>query len=85
MDRWHSHGEHCAACRGARRGLRRWRPLLQAIPWLALLAIAWWQTPQALVLALLLAGAALLLVQRFDRWERLLLAGDGSPPRNRPD
>ena len=85
MDRWHSHGEHCAACRGARRGLRRWRPLLQAIPWLALLAIAWWQTPQALVVALLLAGAALLLAQRFDRWERLLLAGDGSPPRNRPD
>jgi phenylpropionate dioxygenase-like ring-hydroxylating dioxygenase large terminal subunit len=85
MDRWASHGEHCAACRGARRGLRRWRPLLQAIPWLALLAIAWWQTPLALVVGLLLAGAALLLSQRFDRWEQLLLAGDGAPPRNRPD
>lgn len=84
MERWHSHGEHCVACSGALRGLRRWRPPLQAIPWLSLLAVAWWQTPQVLVVALLLAGAALLLAQRFDRWERLLLAGDGEPPRNRP-
>jgi phenylpropionate dioxygenase-like ring-hydroxylating dioxygenase large terminal subunit len=85
MDRWESHGRHCAACRGALEGLRRWRPLVQAIPWLALLAIAWWQTPTVLVAALLLAAAAVLLGRRFDRWERLLLAGDGEPPRNRPD
>ncbi len=35
--------------------------------------------------ALLLAAAAVLLAQRFDRWERLLQAGDGEPPRNRPE
>jgi hypothetical protein len=38
-----------------------------------------------LVAGLLLAAAAVLLGRRFDRWEQLLLAGDGEPPRNRPD
>ncbi|MDM7952702.1 MAG: Rieske 2Fe-2S domain-containing protein [Cyanobium sp. CZS 25K] len=84
MDRWESHGRHCSACRGALHGLRRWRPLVTVIPWLALLAIGWWRTPAVLVAGLLLAGAALLLARRFDRWEQLLLAGDGEPPRNRP-
>jgi phenylpropionate dioxygenase-like ring-hydroxylating dioxygenase large terminal subunit len=84
MDRWHSHGRHCAACSGARHGLQRWRPLLRTVPWLALLAVAWWRSPEVLIAALSLAGASLLLGQRLDRWERLLVAGDGEPPRNRP-
>ncbi len=82
MDRWHSHTSHCVACGGALRGLRRWRPLVAVLPWLALLGIAWWHTPAALAAGVVMAVAAVLLLRRFDRWERLLLAGDGHPPRN---
>jgi acyl-CoA synthetase (AMP-forming)/AMP-acid ligase II len=85
MDRWHSHTRHCAACAGALRGLRRWRPFVVSLPWLALLGIAWWHTLPVLIGGLAVACAAVLLAQRFDRWERLLLAGEGHPPRNRPD
>jgi phenylpropionate dioxygenase-like ring-hydroxylating dioxygenase large terminal subunit len=85
MDRWHSHTRHCSACSGALRGIRRWRPLVAALPWLALLGIAWWHTTAALVAGVLLAGASVLLGRRLDRWERLLQIGDGQPPRNRPD
>lgn len=84
MDRWHSHTSHCAACGGALRGLRRWRPLVAVLPWLALLVIAWWPTTTALVAGVVVAVAAVLVLRRFDRWERLLLAGDGHPPRNKP-
>jgi phenylpropionate dioxygenase-like ring-hydroxylating dioxygenase large terminal subunit len=83
MDRWHSHTEHCAACSGALRGLRRWRPVVGLLPWLALLAVAWHPTGPVLVPALLVAGAAALLLGRFSTWERQLLAGEGLPPRNR--
>ncbi|WP_216904122.1 Rieske 2Fe-2S domain-containing protein [Synechococcus sp. CCY 9618] len=83
MDRWHSHTRHCAACSGALRGIRRWRPLVAALPWLALLGIAWWHSLPVLAAGVALAGAAWLLGRRLDRWEQLLQAGDGHPPRNR--
>ncbi len=83
MDREHSHTRHCAACSGALTRIRRWRPLLALLPWLALLLVAWLQTSTALLVGLLLAAAAAWTLRRFDRWERLLLAGDGQAPRNR--
>ncbi|MFM7361859.1 MAG: Rieske 2Fe-2S domain-containing protein [Cyanobium sp.] len=83
MEREHSHTRHCAACSGALAGIRRWRPLVAAVPWLALLLVAWWHTPAALLAALLLAAAAAWMLRRLGRWERLLLAGDGQAPRNR--
>jgi hypothetical protein len=52
-------------------------------PWLALLLVAWWQTPAVLLSGLLLAAATAWLGWRLGRWERLLLAGDGQAPRNR--
>lgn len=82
MDREFSHTRHCAACSGALARLRRWRPLVAALPWLGLLLVAWWHTPTALLAGLLLAAAAAWTLRRFDRWERLLLAGDGLAPRN---
>jgi hypothetical protein len=83
MDRETSHTRHCAACSGALARLRRWRPLLVLLPWLALVWLAWSPTIPSLLAGLLLAAAAAWLLRRFNRWERLLLAGDGRPPRNR--
>jgi phenylpropionate dioxygenase-like ring-hydroxylating dioxygenase large terminal subunit len=83
MEREHSHTRHCAACSGALARIRRWRPLVVIGPWLALLLVAWWQTPAVLLSGLLLAAATAWLGWRLGRWERLLLAGDGQAPRNR--
>jgi hypothetical protein len=82
MERERSHTRHCAACSGALRAIRRWRPLLAALPWVALLAIAWWRTPLALGAGLALAVAAAWMLRRLHRWEQALLTGDGDPPRN---
>jgi len=82
MDRERSHTRHCLACSGALAGIRRWRPVVRALPWLALLAVAWWSTLPVLVAALAVAAAAAWLLLRFERWERELLAGDGQAPRN---
>jgi phenylpropionate dioxygenase-like ring-hydroxylating dioxygenase large terminal subunit len=83
MERYHSHTIHCRACSGALAGLQRWRPWLALIPWLALLAVAWWRTPMALGVAIPVAVLAGVLGGRIHRWETLLRQGDGTPPRNR--
>jgi phenylpropionate dioxygenase-like ring-hydroxylating dioxygenase large terminal subunit len=83
MEREHSHTRHCAACSGALARIRRWRPLVAIVPWLALLLVAWWPTPAMLLSVLLLAAATAWLWRRLGRWEQLLLAGDGQAPRNR--
>lgn len=83
MERFHSHTVHCRACSGALAGIRRWRPWLAAVPWLALLAVAWWHTLWALGLALAVAALAWLGVAQLNRWEALLCQGEGQPPRNR--
>jgi phenylpropionate dioxygenase-like ring-hydroxylating dioxygenase large terminal subunit len=83
MERFHSHSAHCKACSGALAGLDRWRPWLALVPWLALLAAAWWHTPGALGLALPVALLAWLGVRQLNRWDTLLHHGDGHPPRNR--
>jgi phenylpropionate dioxygenase-like ring-hydroxylating dioxygenase large terminal subunit len=83
MERYHSHTAHCRACSGALAGIRRWRPWLALVPWLALLAVAWWHTLWALALALPLALLAWLGGRQLNRWESLLHQGPGQPPRNR--
>ena len=84
MDRETSHTRHCAACSGALARLRRWRPWLILLPWLALLWLVWSPpTIPSLLAGLLVAAAAAWMLRRFNRWERLLLAGDGRAPRNR--
>lgn len=83
MERYHSHTEHCRACSGALRTIRRWRPGLALLPWLALMAVALRPSLGALALAVPVAVVAWLGLQRLKRWEQLLHAGDGAPPRNR--
>jgi phenylpropionate dioxygenase-like ring-hydroxylating dioxygenase large terminal subunit len=82
MDRERSHTRHCAACSGALASIRRWRPLVTALPWFAVVAIAWWHTPLAVAAGLGVAASAAWLLGRFRCWERELLAGDGEAPRN---
>ncbi|MFN9620872.1 MAG: Rieske 2Fe-2S domain-containing protein [Synechococcaceae cyanobacterium] len=82
MERERAHTRHCAACSGALRAIRRWRPLVAALPWAALLAIAWWRTPLVLGVGVALAVAAAWMLRRLHRWEQALLTGDGEPPRN---
>lgn len=82
MDRYDSHTRHCRACSGALRGVRRWRPVVLVALGLELL-LATWLPGNAARLALLVAlGLTALLLRQLVRWERLLLRGDGHPPRN---
>ncbi|MEB3244080.1 MAG: Rieske 2Fe-2S domain-containing protein [Cyanobacteriota bacterium] len=83
MERYHSHTEHCRACSGALANLRRAQPWLGAVPWLALLAVAWRPSPASLALALPIALVAWLALRQCRRWEQLLHQGAGLPPRNR--
>jgi hypothetical protein len=83
MERYHSHTEHCRACSGALAAIQRWRPWLAAVPWLALLAVAWWHTAWALALGTAVATLAWLGGRQLSRWETLLQRGDGHPPRKR--
>jgi len=83
MERHHSHTEHCRACSGALANLRRARPWIPLVPWLALFPLAWWHTWWALVLALSAGFLAWGADRQCRRWEERLLAGDGHPPRNR--
>jgi len=83
MDRQHSHTQHCRACRGALRSIRRWRPLVALLPWIALLLLILLPPWPGLALALPLAGFGLALSAQLRRWEQKLLRGDGLPPRNR--
>ena len=85
MDRYHSHTKHCRSCSGALAAIRRWRPLLVLLPWLALLLLILLPRPLGLALGLVLAGLGLGLTPQLNRWERQLLIGDGHPPRNRPE
>jgi phenylpropionate dioxygenase-like ring-hydroxylating dioxygenase large terminal subunit len=83
LERYHSHTKHCRACSGALAAIRRFRPWLAVVPWLALLAVAWRPTLGVLALAFPLALAAWLGGRQLQRWEQLLLQGDGQAPRNR--
>lgn len=82
MDREQAHTRHCAACSGALRAIRRWRPVVATLPWLALLAIAWWHTPLALAVGGAVAAAAGALLRQLGLWEQALLTGNARPPRN---
>ncbi|MFM1799761.1 MAG: hypothetical protein RLZZ117_2039 [Cyanobacteriota bacterium] len=83
MERLHSHTNHCHACSGALAGLRQWRPWIAVVPWLAVLAAAWWRTPWSLGLGMFIALAAAWMEGQLNRWETQLRQGDGHPPRNR--
>ena len=83
MERYHSHTAHCRACSGALAQLQRWRPWLGVVPWLGLLAVAWWHTTAILVLALASSLIAWRLGHQFRVWEEQLRQGSGHPPRNR--
>lgn len=82
MERYHSHTEHCRACSGALANVRRWRPWLAAVPWLALLGLVWQPTLRGLAVALPVALVAWWAGRQLIRWEQLLQEGDGHPPRN---
>jgi hypothetical protein len=83
MDRLKSHTDHCRACSGALTAIRRWRPLVAALPWGGLLLIALVPSPGGVAAGVTLAVLALLLGQRLNGWERDLREGEGHPPRNR--
>jgi hypothetical protein len=83
MERYQSHTEHCRACSGALGTIRRVRPWLAVVPWLALLATVLSPTVWVVVAAASLALVAWQCGQMLKRWERLLLQGQGHPPRNR--
>jgi hypothetical protein len=83
VERYESHTRHCRSCSGALRQIRRWRPLLAPLAWLALLAIAWFHTLPVLIPAALVAVAAGVAAWKLGQWERLLLMGSDQPPRNR--
>jgi phenylpropionate dioxygenase-like ring-hydroxylating dioxygenase large terminal subunit len=83
MERNHSHTDHCRACSGALSNLRRWRPWLGVVPWLGVLAVAWWHTTAVLLLAIGTSLLAWRMGHQFRVWEGLLDQGSGQPPRNR--
>ena len=83
LDRYHSHTEHCRACRGALVAIRRWQPPLAQLPWLGLLLLILLPRPAGIAIGLTLAVLGIALGSQLRRWERQLLAGDGRPPRNR--
>jgi len=83
MERNHSHTDHCRACSGALSNLRRWRPWLGVVPWLGVLAVAWWHTTAVLLLAIGTSLLAWRMGHQFRVWEGLLEQGSGQPPRNR--
>ena len=83
MERYESHTRHCRACSGALRGVRRWRPVLLGALAVELLLAAWLPGLAARVTLVLLLGLGALLLRQLNRWEVLLLLGDGQPPRNR--
>jgi hypothetical protein len=83
MERYESHTRHCRACSGALRGVRRWRPVLLGALAVELLLAAWLPGLAARVTLVLLLGLGALLLRQLNRWEVLLLRGDGLPPRNR--
>ena len=83
MERYESHTGHCRACSGALRGVRRWRPVLLGALAVELLLAAWLPGLSARVTLVLLLGLGALLLRQLNRWEVLLLRGDGQPPRNR--
>jgi phenylpropionate dioxygenase-like ring-hydroxylating dioxygenase large terminal subunit len=83
LERWQAHTRHCRACSRALRRIRLWRPLILVAMAAEVLSAA---LPVVLPLkltlvALLVAGG--LMLRQLNRWEHLLLQGDGLPPRNR--
>jgi len=83
LERWQAHTRHCRACSGALRRIRVWRPWLVVAMVADLLLVS---LPLALPLTLTLVAlliAAGLLWRQLNRWERQLLQGNGTPPRNR--
>ena len=63
--------------------MRRWRPVLLGALAVELLLAAWLPGLAARVTLVLLLGLGALLLRQLNRWEVLLLRGDGQPPRNR--
>ena len=83
LERWQAHTRHCRSCSGALRRIRQGRPVLLVVLAIELLlAASPLGLPLKLTLLVLLIASGLLLRQ-LNRWERLLLQGDGHPPRNR--
>ena len=70
---------------GALRGVRRWRPLVLVALGLELVLAAWLPGAAARLAVLVALGLTALLLRQLNRWERLLVRGDGHPPRNALD
>ncbi|MFM7266561.1 MAG: Rieske 2Fe-2S domain-containing protein [Cyanobium sp.] len=85
LEREQTHTRHCAACSGALRTIRRWRPVVATLPWLAPVAIALRPTPLVLWLGVAGGAMAFALLRQLGIWEQALLIGNGQPPRNRPE
>ena len=82
LERWNAHTRHCHACSGALRAIRRWRTLGLVVLVAGVVVASLLPLALKPVLALLLVAGGLGLRQ-LQIWERQLLQGDGSPPRNR--
>ena len=83
LERWHAHTKHCRACSGALVAIRRWRPLLLTAMVAAGLGVAVLPLPALRLALLVLLALGGLLLRQLALWERGLLQGDGSYPRNK--
>lgn len=83
LERWHAHTKHCRACSGALAAIRRWRPLLLTAMVAAGLGVAVLPLPALRLALLVLLALGGLLLRQLALWERGLLQGDGSYPRNK--
>ncbi|MFZ9621499.1 MAG: Rieske 2Fe-2S domain-containing protein [Prochlorococcaceae cyanobacterium] len=83
LERWNAHTRHCRSCSRALRSIRRMRPFLvigMAAAALVFAAVALTGVRLAMLVLLLVAA---LVLRQLNRWERLLLQGEGLAPRNR--
>ena len=82
MDRYESHTRHCRSCSGALRRLRLGRPWAWGLLWTGASLTGLGQGGNLSILGLVLSAAAGLTLRHISCWEKGLLVGDGSAPRN---